>query len=394
VRQHSLDRYQFEGEENILTPALVIYPDLVQNNIQTTLGLCGVADRWRPHVKTAKLSFVMNMLVQNGVRHFKAATILELLTLCKLGAHDVLLAYPAVGAKRKRLAQLAAEFPNTRISVLVESLADALDWREEPVGVFLDVNPGMERTGVPISQLFDILSAIGLLPHFRGLHYYEGHINTENFSARTRVAHAGYAELMTVLDKAGHNGIAIPELVTSGTATFCCALSYPRFANASFIHRVSPGTLVYCDLTSLQILPSNADYVPAALVLSTIISNPGPARITCDAGHKTVSADAGVPTCAVIGQPALHPQTPSEEHLPIVVDGSELPNIGKQLLLLPRHICPTVNNFDHGLLVSSHKVQAVELVTARGRDAPLFGSSLPRESALHSGNTDCSTECK
>lgn len=383
MRQHSPDLYRFEGEENILTPALVIYPELVQNNIQTTLRLCKVADRWRPHVKTAKLSFVMNMLVQNGVHHFKAATTLELLTLCKLGAHDVLLAHPAVGAKRKRLAQLAAEFPNTRISVLVESVADALDWREGPVGIFLDVNPGMERTGVPISQLYDILFAIGFLPHFRGVHYYEGHINTENFSARTRVAHAGYAELMTVLEKAGHDGIVIPELVTSGTATFCCALAYPGFANASFIHRVSPGTLVYCDLSSLQLLPSTADYVPAALVLSTIISNPGPSRITCDAGHKTVSADAGVPTCAVIGQPALHPQTPSEEHLPIVVDGSELPNIGTQLLLLPRHICPSVNNFDHAILAVSQRVQAVELVTARGRDAPVFASSPSRKSALH-----------
>jgi D-serine deaminase-like pyridoxal phosphate-dependent protein len=107
-------------------------------------------------------------------------------------------------------------------------------------------------------------------------------------------------------------------------------------------------------------------------VLSTVVSHPSPSRVTCDAGHKTVSADMGVPTCEILGRPELRPLGPSEEHLPIdVPEGASVPSLGELLYLLPRHVCPTVNNFDHALLVSGGRVVAVERVTARGREAPV-----------------------
>jgi hypothetical protein len=87
-------------------------------------------------------------------------------------------------------------------------------------------------------------------------------------------------------------------------------------------------------------------------VLSTVVSHPATSRITCDAGHKTVSADSGVPTCAVIGHAGLIPARPSEEHLPIdVTQAASIPGIGETVYLVPRHVCPTVNNFDHAIIV-------------------------------------------
>ncbi|HKY05966.1 MAG TPA: D-TA family PLP-dependent enzyme, partial [Blastocatellia bacterium] len=92
----------------------------------------------------------------------------------------------------------------------------------------------------------------------------------------------------------------------------------------------------------------------------------------CDAGHKTVSADAGVPTCAVIGRDAMTPHKPSEEHLPIDVTGEgEGLSIGEIIYLVPRHVCPTVNNFDYAVIISGGRIAGVERVTARGREAPL-----------------------
>jgi D-serine deaminase-like pyridoxal phosphate-dependent protein len=102
--------------------------------------------------------------------------------------------------------------------------------------------------------------------------------------------------------------------------------------------------------------------------MTRVVSHPAPGLITCDAGHKTVSADAGVPTCAVLGHPELEPLTPSEEHLPMRVTGTQIPHIGQLLFLIPRHVCPTVNNFDEALLISGGKLLAVEPVSARGRE--------------------------
>src|SRR6516225_5138921 len=134
----------------VLTPALLIDRDRVQHNIVTTLQLLGGdANRWRPHVKTAKLGYVMRMLVDAGVRQFKCATSLELSVACQAGADDVLVAYPLIGANAARVRQIAEQHQSVAISVLVENESQVAQWRGTSVSVFLDVNPGMNRTGVP-----------------------------------------------------------------------------------------------------------------------------------------------------------------------------------------------------------------------------------------------------
>jgi D-serine deaminase-like pyridoxal phosphate-dependent protein len=104
-----------------------------------------------------------------------------------------------------------------------------------------------------------------------------------------------------------------------------------------------------------------------------VVSHPRQNIITCDAGHKTVSADAGIPNCMVLGRPELTPLKPSEEHLPIEVPpGAAVPAVGEIMYIVPRHVCPTVNNFDHALLVRNRRIVSVEPVSARGRETPLL----------------------
>jgi D-serine deaminase-like pyridoxal phosphate-dependent protein len=346
-----MEKYMIEGAESVLTPALVIYADQVEANIKTTLGLIGNdPNRWRPHVKTAKLALVMDMFLKAGISQFKAATTLELMTLCKLCANDVLVAYPLTGAARKRVVELAQQYPATRISVLVDSLDGANSWKGLSVGLFVDINSGMNRTGVAEDGVHEIVAAVAAEGTFRGLHFYDGHIGGADPHQRRLQAEAGYMRLLAIIRELVARNIEIPEVVTSGTPTFDTAARFEPFQSLGCIHRVSPGTVVYCDGNSLHDGPAAA-YAPAALVLSTVISRPVSGIVTCDAGHKSVSADAGVPTCVVVGHPEFEPQAPSEEHLPIRINGGTVPHIGDQLYLLPRHICPTVNNFDQAMIV-------------------------------------------
>src|ERR1051326_3412072 len=79
VPQFPLQDYLVRDWDALLTPALVIYPDVVDRNIDSTLKLVGGdTTRWRPHVKTAKLEFVTRRLVERGVTQMKCATTLEL----------------------------------------------------------------------------------------------------------------------------------------------------------------------------------------------------------------------------------------------------------------------------------------------------------------------------
>ena len=80
-------RYHVSDIDNVLTPALVVYPEIIDSNIARTLHLLGGnVDRWRPHIKTAKLAYTLRMLVERGCRNLKCATTLELLIACRSGA--------------------------------------------------------------------------------------------------------------------------------------------------------------------------------------------------------------------------------------------------------------------------------------------------------------------
>jgi D-serine deaminase-like pyridoxal phosphate-dependent protein len=372
------ERYRVSNPERVLTPALVLYPEVIASNIRCTLDLLvGDADRWRAHIKTAKLNYTLRMLIERGVRNFKCATSLELLQACQAGATDVLVAYPLMGANAHRVREIKNQHPGVRISVLAENEAQVRQWCGTEIGIFLDINPGMNRTGIEQnSRQYAVKLAQAIIQsrlEFRGLHYYDGQFGAVAEPERTKAAHAGYDQLLDLVRNLESAGVHVPEVVTAGTPTLPCSIAYPGFENASFLHRVSPGTVVYNDATSLTQLPAQYGYAPAALVTARVVSSPHHGIITCDAGHKAVSADAGVPTCVVVGHPELTPLSPSEEHLPLAVtEGANSPRVGDILYLLPRHVCPTVNNFDAALIVRNGLVESVEQVSARGHEGPLL----------------------
>src|ERR1043166_1598292 len=363
--------------EALRTPALVIDLDRVERNISATLGLLdGEADRWRPHLKTAKLAFTMGRLVARGVRRAKCATTLELETACKAGFADVILAYAAHGPHVESVLQIAGDHPGVTISTLVEDAAMVVPWRGSNVSLFIDLNSGMDRTGMPLDRHDDVLAlALAIREaglRFAGLHLYDGHAASFADAERASRVHQGYDRLLALVERFRSAGIEVPEVVTAGTSAFPHAVEYSHLRDAGVAHRLSPGTVVYNDAVSLTQLPPDAGYAPAVFVLGRVVSHPTATRFTCDAGHKTVSADTGDPTCAVVGHPEYTPRHPSEEHLPMdVPPGTRLPLRDELLWLVPMHVCPTVNNFDHAVIVSGGAVHGVERVTARGRHPPM-----------------------
>ncbi len=301
-------------------------------------------------------------------------TALELVTAIDSGMEDVVVAFPLMGPNAARVREIAAAHPDRRISTLVESVDQIDEWRASAVGVFVDLNPGMDRTGMAEDHFEEVRGLINRIQkaglRFWGLHHYDGQIQTTDASGAA-AAREGYSRLMELIAYLKQSGIEVKEVSTSGTPAMPHALNFAPFREEEFVHRVSPGTIVYNDRNSLKELPDYG-FQPAALVLSTVVSRPRENRVTCDAGHKAVSADAGVPTCDVLGRPGLVGLKPSEEHLPIEVRSGETPSRGELLYLLPAHICPTVNLFDKAVLVRDGKVEDVVPVTSRGRETFLM----------------------
>jgi 3-hydroxy-D-aspartate aldolase len=72
LMQLSLERYALSDTDRVLTPALLIYPALVDANIETTLRMLGSdTNRWRQNIKTAKIEYLNRTKLDNGIRTVK-----------------------------------------------------------------------------------------------------------------------------------------------------------------------------------------------------------------------------------------------------------------------------------------------------------------------------------
>ena len=364
--------YQLSDEliAALQTPALVVYMDRVRENVQRILAIVGGADRWRPHLKTTKIPDVWTELLRAGVRHFKCATTREAALMLDVAAAfgervDLLVAYPHRGPSLRRLGELAADTPSD-VSVLCEDAALIADVPGS-LGVFVDLNPGMNRTGVPLGDLKEVAAiARGAGERFRGLHFYDGHVHQQDLEQRRAAVFAGYEQLLEVVAGLDLQGARPAEVVTAGTPAFHHALQFEKFDHVPFVHRVSPGTVVYHDGRSEQLNPDVA-LAPAAVVLSRVISHPAADVVTCDAGSKSIAAEAGDPCALVLGRGDLTALKPSEEHLPLRCAGAR-PARGQVLLLVPRHVCPSVNLAEQAVIVEAGHAPRVVAVSARAHE--------------------------
>ena len=371
--------YRLTGIEQMLTPVLIILLDMVDSNIAATIKIAGGdPNRLRPHIKTAKLLRVVRRYVESGILQCKCATTLELSVACEAGMRDVLVAYPMVGANAHRVLELSARYPSATMSVLVDHPKQIQEW-DPSIGIFIDVNPGMDRTGISPEHVNEVLEMAHAITDsgrtFRGLHYYDGHLGSLDPDERRVQALKGYEQLARLAEAIKDAGIEVGEVITSGSSVFPFASTYAPLLTEVFTLRVSPGAAIYGDLTVQHQLPQYG-YRPAALVATRVVSHPRPDLATCDAGVKAVAVFAGLPNCAVLGRPELVPQRMSEEHLTLQAPaGAALPEIGEILYLIPRHAGLTVNNFDEALVVSSDGSFVLERVTARGHESPTAAGS-------------------
>ena len=165
----SEDWHRLANPDETPSPALLIYPDRVEENIRRMIAMAGTADRLRPHVKTHKLGEIVQLQLKAGITRFKCATIVEAEMLAQAGARDVLLANQLVGPNAGRLAKLAGWFREVRFSTIADdaeavgNLASAGQEAGITLPVLLDLDGGMGRTGIPLGQAAVTLYKLCLL---------------------------------------------------------------------------------------------------------------------------------------------------------------------------------------------------------------------------------------
>ena len=338
--------YNVSNIAAIPSPTLLVYPDRIRENIRRALSIVGDPLRLRPHLKTHKCGEIIRMHLELGVTKFKCATIAEAEMAASAGAKDILLAAQLVGPNVNRFGELREKFPLTLFSTICDSLEICHELsnlgkaQREPVRVYLDLNCGMDRTGIiPGPHALELYRTIAALPSLSaaGLHAYDGHIHDGDLATREKQFEAFNKTLVDFRTELLHQGLPVPTTVAGGTPTFAL---HARQNNRENDRECSPGTYVFWDFGYQRY--TDLDFQIAALVVTRIISNPAPNHLCLDLGHKSIASENPQPRVQFLNLPNATPVMHSEEHLVIKTHDTPDWNIGDVLYGVPRHICPTV----------------------------------------------------
>lgn len=337
-------KYRIHNVEKIPSPALVVYLELVQQNIERAIVMVdGDLSKLRPHAKTHKTAQIIEMEREAGILKHKCATLREAEMLAQAGIKDILIAYQMVGPNINRFVSLQQRYQDADFKVIVDhldagtALSEAAMAQDLNVKVMLDLDVGMHRTGVPVGAdavaIYECIDqSDGLQPW--GLHVYDGHIHDEDLTARRTACNQSLAQVEQMQDMLSAKGFSVPLVVMGGTPTF------PIYAETPGVE-ASPGTFVFHDYNYATHYP-DLGFTPAALLLSRIISIPTPSRMTLDLGHKAIAADPDGARGMVLNIDDAEVDTQHEEHWAVNIPAGTRVNIGQEIYVCPTHICPSV----------------------------------------------------
>ena len=387
---HDLGSLIGHSAAKIDTPALVVDLDAMERNL---LAMQDFADRHgmklRPHAKMHKSAELALLQIQAGAVGVCVQKVSEAVALAAQGVQDIYISNSVVSlSKCERLAQIlkgqtAQNASKLRLSVAADSLhcirmlaqAMRMHAAAQRLPVFIEIDVGQQRCGVEPGQAAVAL-AHEIAQHdvlqFAGLQAYHGK------AQHLRSASDRHAAMALVMDKVRLTQVALK------TAGFTVPL-ITGAGTGSFVHEAISG--LYGELQAGSYLFMDADYAAnerdpephratprfehALFVKSQVISRHTTAsddRSILDAGHKSHAIDSGLPTVWSGHAADWQFFNGGDEHG--ILRGTQLPELGETVWLIPGHCDPTVNLHDamigvRGGLAAGHVERIIE-VTSRG----------------------------
>lgn len=359
----------------IETPTVIVNMEKVHANLKKMKGYAEAAQcSLRPHIKTHKLPELARLQLEYGATGITCAKVSEAEVMADAGIEDIFIAYPLVGEFRiKRAINLAKRI---KLIVGVDSLESAalLSGAACACGVELEVrleiDTGLKRTGIPYEEARETALKIAAMPGIkvRGIYTFRGLVLNNEPTTDNKAAGRQEGELLAALaEKLRAEGLDIRDVSGGSSPT-------GRYvAEVEGITEIRPGTYIFQDYMQFYEGACSIEDC-AAFVAVTVVSTPSREYAVIDGGSKTFGTDFQVGTAPYFykgyghayGKPELVLSRVNEEHGIITCSsGNTGLKVGQRLLVVPVHICSTVNLHNHVWLMEDKKFRKVR-VEARG----------------------------
>ena len=338
------------------TPVPVIDLDIVERNLvrmQDYANAHGLA--LRPHIKTHKLPIFAKRQVELGAVGITCQKLGEAEVMADAGLDDILISYPLVGAEKARRLAALTRIAKMRVAIdnplALETIAAAARDAHAPIGVLVEFDSGMKRTGVTsVQAALTLIAQVKETPglRFDGLMTYPSSAASAAFIRAVKAA-----------------GVDLPVVSGGGTP------SWRHTHEVEGLTEMRVGTYIYNDRMVVEAGAATLDDC-AVHVIATVISRPEEDRAILDCGSKTLSSDT-MPGGKIPGFGLLRDypdaiiERVSEEHGMVDLSRcAQKPALGERVRILPNHVCVVTNL--HNDMVASRQglVEGIWPVAARG----------------------------
>jgi D-serine deaminase-like pyridoxal phosphate-dependent protein len=344
------------------TPCLLLDIDILERNLRFAREFALSAGKTlRPHAKTHKCSAIARLQLEAGAAGICVAKISEAEALIRAGIQDVLVTGPVVSRpKVERLLDCLEENPSLMVVLdhadNARELHAALSRRGLTLDVLVDVDVGLERTGVTPEDALGLASCIGMLPtlRLRGIQAYAGHAqHIAGHGERRRISLECMERAAAVFRAFQWAGFPCDILTGTGTGAFDIDCAIPELTDMQL------GSYVFMDAEYLGIgwaENGDAPFGTALRLLTTVVSVNHRGFVTVDAGLKALYRDGGVPQ-VVYPQGALSYDWFGDEYGKVFLpEDSVRLRPGDPVELVVSHCDPTVNLFDRYYVTRGNRV--------------------------------------
>ncbi|MBI3677251.1 MAG: DSD1 family PLP-dependent enzyme [Proteobacteria bacterium] len=365
------------GRWKLQTPALVIDLDIMERNIACMAEHAKKhAIALRPHAKTHKSAAIARLQLQSGALGICVAKLGEAEVMGEAGIESILITSPVVtdaGIARLmrlngRIEDLVAVCDNADIAA---KFSEAAATSGKRLKVFVDIDPGMSRTGIKpddnaVALVEQVVKSNGLT--FAGLQCYAGQVqHMESPNERRDKSLSVMKELAGLRDRLKEKGLVPGTISGGGTGTFDID------TDARTLTELQVGSYVFMDRQYNDVWEKPGDRVPfetALFVQTTVISANRDGLATTDAGLKSFATDAAAPVIVSGAPKGASYFFFGDEQGGVLYDTSQdRLNPGDVIACVVPHCDPTVNLYDRYHVVRGDVLESIWPIEARGKSA-------------------------
>ena len=314
---------------------------------------------FRPHFKTHQSLQIGQWFKDFGVNKITVSS-LEMAEYFSSQWDDITVAFPVNILEVETINQLTEKIA---LNVLVESVETTLFLKKHSknkLGVFLKIDVGYNRTGLPFSatsiidDILEIISTSKTLD-FKGFLAHAG--QTYNSRTKEEIINIHNTSRRIMLDLKANYINDFPNLIISLGDTPSCSIA----DDFSGIDEMRPGNFVFYDLTQNQIGSNTINQIAVAMACPIVSIHEKRNEIVVYGGGVHFSKDSledktyGIIYGKVVEQtndgwgkpiPGMYIKSLSQEHGIISVPKAQIKNyaIGDILIVLPIHSCMTADS--------------------------------------------------